>query len=107
MGQIITLGELPMNKLTTPLILREAIGAVEENNRITNTRWSDWDNARDIIEAYELEASTELEDILSIAISNNGGSIYEDYRRVEKRDYGQNFSDFASALFKLIPTFNK
>ena len=56
--------------------LKEAIQAVEENNRINDAQWSDWQDATDIREVYEIKHLSKR-DIATLeeAINTNGKSL--------------------------------
>ena len=47
----------------------EAFQAVDENNRINDGKWSDWDSAYDILETYEITYESEWEDFIVLALN--------------------------------------
>lgn len=72
--------------------LKEAILAVEENNKLNDAKWSDWPFATDIGEVYGIELDQEDIAILQRAIESEGASIQADMEAAELEEYGQNFS---------------
>ena len=73
--------------------LRAAIEGVEDNNRINDASWSDWDDASHICETYGIEGLGDLEHaILNRAIESRGESLRVDLPMVERLVWGQNFA---------------
>ncbi|MGR2662467.1 hypothetical protein ACUXVY_12835 [Chromobacterium haemolyticum] len=72
--------------------LKEAILAVEENNKLNDAKWSDWPFATDIGEVYGIELDKEDIAILERAIESEGASIQADMEAAEREEYGQNFA---------------
>ena len=73
--------------------LRAAIEGVEDNNRINDASWSDWDDASHICETYGIEGMGDLEHaILNRAIASQGESLNADLPMIERIVWGQNFS---------------
>jgi hypothetical protein len=76
-------------------ILKAAIDAVEDNNQINEGYWSDWDYGHSILATYELPYNSVVDKILDKIIkSNNKDDIaYFELKKLEKKKWGQNFSD--------------
>lgn len=72
--------------------LREAVEAVEENNRINGGRWSDWDGAYQVCETYGIALGADGQAVLERAITSDGESLRIDLPAVELAVWGQNFS---------------
>lgn len=72
--------------------LRQAIEGVEDNNRINDGRWSDWEDAQHVAEAYGVELCGEGAQVIERAIASNGASLVEDLPAVELAVWGQNFA---------------
>lgn len=72
--------------------LREAIEAVEENNRINDGTWLEWDDAAHVAETYSIELDKTGARIINHAIASNGKSLIADLPAVERAVWGQNFS---------------
>lgn len=73
-------------------VLRQAIEGVEDNNRINDGRWSDWENSQHVAETYGVELCGEGAQIIDRAITSNGASLAEDLPAVELAVWGQNFA---------------
>ena len=71
--------------------LREAIEAVEENNRINDGMWIGWDDASHVAETYGIELDEQGAKIINRAIESNGESLTVDLPAVERAVWGQNF----------------
>ena len=71
--------------------LRQAIEAVEENNRINDGMWTGWDDAAHVAETYGIELDEQGEKIINRAIASNGESLAVDLPAVELAVWGQNF----------------
>ena len=71
--------------------LRQAIEAVEENNRINEGMWLGWDDAAHVAETYGIELDEQGEKIINRAIASNGESLAVDIPAVELAVWGQNF----------------
>ena len=71
--------------------LRQAIEAVEENNRINDGMWIGWDDAAHVAETYGIELDEQGEKIINRAIASNGESLTVDLPAVERAVWGQNF----------------
>ena len=71
--------------------LRQAIEAVEENNRINEGMWLGWDDAAHVAETYGIELDEQGEKIINRAIASNGESLTVDLPAVERAVWGQNF----------------
>lgn len=88
--------------------LRDAVEAVEENNRINSGSWNDWENGEEILDTYELvdwssgSYDREIVAILNRAIVTNGLSLYSDCEAAEIAEYGQAFSGSWYAKFATI-----
>ena len=70
-----------MTKFTAELndkALRQAIEGVEDNNRINDGRWSDWEDAQHVAETYGVELCGEGAKVIERAIASNGESLVED-----------------------------
>jgi len=64
--------------------LKAAVLAVEENNKINDGKWSNWDDAQHIAGTYEIGALTKEESaILERAIDTDGKSLPTDLRAAE------------------------
>ena len=72
--------------------LRQAIEGVEDNNRINDGHWSDWDDAQHIEETYGVDLCEEGAQVIERAIASNGASLAEDLPAVELAVWGQNFA---------------
>ena len=72
--------------------LRQAIEGVEDNNRINDGSWSDWEDARHVAETYGVELCSEGAQVIERAIASNGASLAEDLPAVELAVQGQNFA---------------
>ena len=72
--------------------LRQAIEAVEENNRINDGMWIGWDDASHVAETYGIELDEQGEKIINRAIASNGESLTVDLPAVERAVWGQNFA---------------
>ena len=84
-----------MTKFTAELndkALRQAIEGVEDNNRINDGHWSDWEDAQHIAETYGVELCGEGTQVIERAITSNGESLVEDLPAVELAVWGQNFA---------------
>ena len=71
--------------------LRQAIEAVEENNRINDGMWTGWDDAAHVAETYSIELDEQCAKIINRAIASNGESLAVDLPAVERAVWGQNF----------------
>ena len=71
--------------------LRQAIEAVEENNRINDSTWLAWDDAAHVAETYGIELDEQGAKIINRAIASNGESLAVDLPAVELAVWGQNF----------------
>lgn len=75
--------------------LRAAIEGVEDNNRINDATWADWDDSSHICETYGIEGLGDLEHaILDRAIESRGESLKTDLPMVERLVWGKPFSGF-------------
>ena len=84
-----------MTKFTAALndkALRQAIEGVEDNNRINDGHWSDWDGAQHVAETYGVELCEEGTQVIERAIASNGASLAEDLPDAELAVWGQNFA---------------
>lgn len=73
--------------------LKQAVLAVEENNRINDGKWSDWSSADHVADTYEIgELSDAERAILENAIKSNGASIDADMNAVHNAEYGVEFN---------------
>ena len=72
--------------------LRQAIYGVEDNNRINDGRWSDWEDAQHVAETYGVELCDEGAQVIDRAIASNGASLVEDLPAAELAVWGQNFA---------------
>jgi uncharacterized protein YjgD (DUF1641 family) len=74
---------------------KEAMDAVEENNDINDGTWSSWDDGEQILQTYEIAYNGRVAKLLDEVIkSNNKQDIaYNILKKLEKEDYGYNFSD--------------
>jgi hypothetical protein len=70
-----------------PDAVREAIESVEENNRINDASWSDWNSARHIADTYKIKMSPQdlakLDTIMrerkrALRVNTKGGFTYKD-----------------------------
>jgi len=71
--------------------LKEAVLAVEENNKINDGKWSDWDDAQHIADTYDIELNDKEATILNKAIESNGKTLPTDLRAEELKELGQSF----------------
>ena len=71
--------------------LRQAIEAVEENNRINEGMWLEWDDAAHVAETYGIDLDGQGARIINRAIASNGESLTVDLPAVERAVWGQNF----------------
>lgn len=71
--------------------LRQAIEAVEENNRINEGMWLEWDDAAHVAETYGIDLDEHGAKIVNRAIASNGESLAVDLPVVERAVCGQNF----------------
>ena len=84
-----------MTKFTAELndkALRQAIEGVEDNNRINDASWSDWEDAQHAAETYGVELCEEGVQIIERAIASNGESLKIDLPAAELAVWGQNFA---------------
>ena len=78
--------------------LRQAVEAVEENNRINDGMWLEWDDAAHVAETYGIDLDEQGAKIINRAIASNGESLTADLPAVERAVWGQNF--FGSFWFR-------
>ena len=71
--------------------LRKAIEAVEENNRINDGMWLEWNDAAQVAETYDIDLDEQGAKIINRAIASNGESLAVDLPAVELAVLGQNF----------------
>jgi len=55
--------------------LRRAIESIEDNNKMYDAKWSDWQCVQDMIDIYRLTLTESEEEILNKAIETNGESL--------------------------------
>ena len=78
--------------------LRQAVEAVEENNRINDGMWLEGDDAAHVAETYGIDLDEQGAKIINRAIASNGESLTADLPAVERAEWGQNF--FGSFWFR-------
>lgn len=83
---------LTINAEINATALRAAIEGVEDNNRINDAAWSDFDDAAHVAETYDAELCATGSAIIDRAIASNGQSLATDLPAVERAVWGQNFS---------------
>lgn len=72
--------------------LRFAIEAVEDNNKINDGAWANWDDAEHVCDVYGIELDAESSAVINRAIQSNGTSLAADMQAVELSMFGQNFA---------------
>lgn len=72
--------------------LKAAIEGVEDNNKINDGSWLNWDDAQHVAETYGIELCGEGVEVISRAIASNGESLKVDLPAVELAVWGQNFA---------------
>jgi len=69
--------------------LKQAVLAVEDNNNINDSKWSDWDDASHIADTYSISNLTEEEEtVLNSAIESNGATVDEDMLKAQAQANG-------------------
>jgi len=80
-------------------LFKKAIDAVEENNRMNNGKWSDWDDAYHIMNTYEIDGESDYYskpervaiDFIDCIIKTNGENIAIFQSAIDCLEYGYSF----------------
>lgn len=74
----------------------EIVNAIEENNKINNAQWSDWDDLQHVIETYGDIENDEFKHVakafLSALIRDNGENLEKYKDMMNLLEFGQCFS---------------
>jgi hypothetical protein len=76
---------------------KQLVDAIEENNRINDGKWSDWNGLFAAEEVYGEYADDDIsredaEHVVESAIASNGETLADDLRALEMKVMGQNFA---------------
>ena len=73
--------------------LKEAVLAVQENEKCNGYDWRTWNSADHIVETYEIETlTTEEEQVLERAIASNGATVDADMSAQQTAEFGSEFN---------------
>lgn len=78
-------------------IFRDAIEAVEENNRINDGKWSDWEDLAHIVDTYDLEYTADAiamatQAFIAALIRDNGEHLSLYQQCIDCLEYGYPFA---------------